>query len=79
MNLSLSDVNQLNLLQVVQLSSVVIGEHNSSHFGDKWLELNGRHYIMQKIFENVGLNFQVCDELIDALILDKGKFPMKIY
>lgn len=73
MNLSLSDVNQLNLLQVVQLSSVVIGEHNSSHFGDKWLELNGRHYIMQKIFENVGLNFQVCDELIDALILDKGK------
>ncbi|MFC4402518.1 hypothetical protein [Gracilibacillus xinjiangensis] len=73
LTLSLDEVNRMALDEVVELSSVVIGPHNAIPFGRKWLELNGRHYIMQVIFENASLNNISVPEMIQEIIEEKGK------
>lgn len=73
LKMSLNEVNQLSSEKVVKLSAVVVGMHNGLSFGEEWLIKNGRHYIMQQIFKNAGLDFQKVDKLIDVLIEEKGK------
>ncbi|PEM52045.1 hypothetical protein [Bacillus wiedmannii] len=73
LNISLDEVNKMPLDEVVELSSVIIGSHNAKHFGEKWLELNGRHYIMQKIFTNAKLDSLSVTNMIEEIINKKGK------
>lgn len=71
LTISLDEVNRLSLDEVVELSAVVIGSHNS--FKRKWLELNGRHYIMQIIFKNAGLDNCTVPDMVNELVEEKGK------
>lgn len=73
LKLSLDEVNRMPLDEMVELSSVVVGPHNAIPFGRKWMELNGRIYIMQKVFENEGLDNMSVPEMIQELIEEKGK------
>ncbi|MBM7648646.1 hypothetical protein JOC78_001592 [Bacillus ectoiniformans] len=71
LHLTLDEVNRMSLDEVVELSAVVVGPHNSFERG--WLERNGRHYIMQRVLENAGLNNITVPEMIYELIDEKGK------
>lgn len=71
LTLSLDQVNRMSLDEIVELSAVVVGSHNS--FSRGWLELNGRHYIMQRIFENAGLDNCTVPDMINELVEEKGK------
>lgn len=72
-SMSLDQVNRMSLDEVVELSSVIIGPHNAIPFGIKWLELNGRHYIMQKVFQNAKLDNHSVLILIKEIMDEKGK------
>ncbi|MDK7667404.1 hypothetical protein [Cytobacillus oceanisediminis] len=72
LHMTLDEVNRLSLDEVVELSAHIIGPHNWS-MGRKWLELNGRHYIMQRIFQNAGLDNMTVPEMVQELIDEKGK------
>lgn len=72
-SMSLDQVNRMSLDEVVELSSVIIGPHNAIPFGRNWLELNGRHYIMQKVFQNAKLDNQSVPILIQEIIDEKEK------
>ena len=71
LHLTLDEVNRMSLDEVVELSEIIVGPHN--RFGRKWLELNGRHYIMQKVFVNAGLDNCSVPNMIQEIVDEKGK------
>lgn len=73
LKLSLDEVNRMSLDEVVELSSVAVGPINAIQSGRKWMELNGRHHIMQKVFINEGLDNMSVPDMIQELIEEKGK------